>query len=223
MARPYVILNAAMTLDGKIATVAGDSRISCEADLDRVHRLRASVDAVMVGLGTVLADNPSLTVRRVRGRNPMRVVVDGGARMPLDARVLGGSARTIVAVSKRAKRQKLEKLRAVGADIIVTGAEQVNLRKLLGELRLRGVRKLLLEGGSTLNWGMFERWLVDEVRVYVAPRIVGGARAKPLVGGKGFARVGKSVKLRLSGAGRVGGNLLLIYRVAGGRGAEKTR
>lgn len=223
MARPYVILNAAMTLDGKIATVAGDSRISCEADLDRVHRLRAGVDAIMVGVGTVLADDPSLTVRRVKGKNPVRVIVDGEARTPLDAKVLDGSAKTIVAVSKRAKRPKLEKLREAGADVITTGGGEVNLRKLLRKLRSLGVRRLLLEGGSTLNWSMLEQRLVDEVWVAVAPRIVGGARAKSLVGGAGFAKVQEGIKLKLSGVRRVGSNLLLIYRVVGGRGAEKNR
>lgn len=222
MARPYVILNAAMTLDGKIATVAGDSRISCKADLDRVHRLRANVDAIMVGVGTVLADDPSLTVRRVRGRNPVRVVVDGEARTPHNARALDGSAKTIVAVSKRGSRQRLGKLRAAGADIIFAGKDRVNLRGLLEELGSRGVRRLLLEGGSTLNWGMFKQGLVDEVQVYVASRIVGGERAKPLVGGKGFAKVAKGVKLKLSRISRVEGNLLLTYRVTGGRGAKKT-
>ncbi len=219
MVRPYVILNAAMTLDGKIATVAGDSRISCEADLDRVHRLRARVDAIMVGLGTVLADDPSLTVRRVKGKNPVRVVVDGGARTPLNARVLDGSAKTIIATSKAAKKQKLKMLYAAGADVIVAGEREVNLKKLLEKLNSLGVRRLLLEGGSTLNWGMLEQGLVDEVRVAIAPLIVGGARAKSLVGGAGFARVRGSAKLRLSRVERVGRDLILTYRVVGGRGA----
>ena len=210
-----------MTLDGKIATVAGDSRISCEADLDRIHRLRAGVDAIMVGVGTVLADNPSLTVRRVRGKNPIRVIVDGEAKTPLGARVLDASAKTIVVVSEKAKRQKLEKLRAAGADIIVAGEGEVNLRTLLEKLGSFGVRKLLLEGGSTLNWGMLKQGLIDEVRVAIAPRMVGGERAKPLVGGAGFARVREGVKLELLGIRRVGEDLLLTYRVVGGRGVKK--
>jgi len=223
MKRPYVILNAAMTLDGKIATAAGDSKISCKEDLDRLHRLRAEVDAVMVGVGTVLADNPSLTVRRVHGRNPLRIVIDRGAKTPPNARVMDGSAKTIVAVSRTAKREKLGKLRAAGAEVVVGGENEVDLQKLLEELRSRGVRKLLLEGGSMLNWEMLRRGLVDEVRVAVAPFIVGGAKAKSLVGGTGFARVREGVKLKLSRVGRVGSNLLLIYRVVGARSAEKNR
>jgi len=223
MGRPYVILNAAMTLDGKIATAAGDSKISCKEDLDRLHRLRAGVDAIMVGVGTVLADDPSLTVRRVHGKNPIRVVIDGEARTPLNARVMDNSAETIVAVSKKAKGEKLEKLRAAGAEVVLGGKNEVDLRRLLEELRSRGVRKLLLEGGSGLNWEMLRRGLVDEVRVAVAPCIVGGAKAKSLVGGVGFAKVLKGVKLKLSKVGRVGSDLLLIYRVVGVRSAEKNR
>ena len=221
MKRPYVILNAAMTLDGKIATTAGDSKISCKEDLNRVHRLRAEVDAVMVGVGTVLADDPSLTVRRVHGKNPIRIVIDREAKIPPDARVMDRSAETIVAVSKMAKREKLEKLRAAGAEVVLGGENEVDLRELLGELHSRGVRKLLLEGGSGLNWEMIRRGLVDEVQVAVAPCIVGGEKAKSLVGGAGFKNVGGGVKLKLSKVGRVGSDLLLIYRVVGAQGAEK--
>lgn len=212
-----------MTLDGKIATAGGDSRISCREDLDRVHMLRAEADAVMVGVGTILADDPHLTVRRVHGKNPIRVVVDGEAKTPPEAKVMDGSAKTIVAVSKMAKKEKLEKLRAAGAEIMVGGEKEVDLRKLLEELRSRGVRKLLLEGGSKLNWEMLRRGLVDEVQVAVAPCIVGGEKAKSLVGGEGFARVGAGVKLKLSKVSRVGSDLLLIYRVGGTRSVEKNR
>ena len=215
MARPYVILNAAMTLDGKIATVAGDSMISCGADLDRIHRLRAKVDAVMIGVGTVLADNPSLTVRRTRGKNPVRVIVDSEARTPLIAKVLDGSARTIIAVTNRAPKRRVKGLLKTGTQVMACGSEKVCLPKLLEKLHARGVRKILLEGGSTLNWSMLKQGLVDEVRIAIAPRIVGGTTARTLVGGNGFARVSKSVKLKLSSMKRVGEDLLLTYMVKG--------
>lgn len=215
MARPYVILNAAMTLDGKIATASGDSKISSEADLTRLHRLRAKMDAVMVGAGTILADNPSLTVRRVKGKNPIRVIVDGMARIPPNAKVLDNSARTIVAVSNAADKRKVEKLRRTGADIIVFDGKDVDLYRLLEELHRRGIRKLLLEGGSTLNWNMVSQGLVDEIQVTVAPRIVGGVTAKTLVGGDGFGKVKDGVGLKLSKVSRVGSDVLLVYRVAG--------
>lgn len=217
MPRPYVILNAAMTLDGKIATACGDSKISSEADLTRLHRLRAKMDAVMVGAGTILADNPSLTVRRVKGRNPIRVVVDGMARIPTNAKVLDNSARTIVAVSKAADKERVEELRRAGAEVIVGEGESVDLHLLLEELYRRGIRKLLLEGGSTLNWNMVSRGLVDEIQVTVAPRIVGGAAAKTLVGGDGFCKVRDGVRLKLSKVSKLGSDVLLVYRTAGAR------
>jgi 2,5-diamino-6-(ribosylamino)-4(3H)-pyrimidinone 5'-phosphate reductase len=215
MTKPYVILNAAMTLDGKIASAAGDSRISCEEDFDRIHKLRASVDAVMVGFGTVIADNPSLTVRRARGENPLRVIIDSFGKTPGNAKVLDGSARTIIAVTARAPKRNLDRLRAKGAQIIVTGGKEVDLQKLLGKLHALGVRRLLLEGGSTLNWGMLRRGLVDEVRVAVAPYIIGGTGARTLVGGRGFAKISKGVTLKLISSTRVGKDLLLTYRVKG--------
>lgn len=223
MARPYVILNAAMTVDGKIATRAGDSRISSEADLDRLHRLRAKVDAVMVGAGTILADNPSLTVRRVRGSNPIRVVVDGRGRIPDDAKALDRSAMTVVAVSNEAKKWKIEKLRGTGVRVIVHRGKRVNLRRLLEELHSIGVRTLLLEGGSNLNWNMVAQGLVDEVRVAVSPRLIGGEQAKTLVGGTGFAEVRQGIELKLLKVKKFDGELLLIYRVVGDKGAQKDR
>jgi 2,5-diamino-6-(ribosylamino)-4(3H)-pyrimidinone 5'-phosphate reductase len=210
--RPYVILNAAMTLDGKIATRSGDSKISCAADLDRLHRLRSRVDAVMVGVGTVLADNPSLTVRKVRGRNPLRVVVDGEARTPTSAKVLKGSP-TVIAVGSRAPRAKIRELQKREAKVWVFRGARVNLRELLQRLFFHGVRKLLLEGGSTLNWYMLREGLVDEVRVSVAPYIAGGNTAKTLVGGEGFSRISRSVKLRPVRTRRVGRDLLLVFKV----------
>lgn len=223
MARPYVILNAAMTLDGKIATAAGDSKISCEEDLDRIHRLRASVDAVMVGVGTVLADDPFLTVRRVKGRNPLRVVVDNLAKTPPHAKVLDGSARTIIAVTSRAPKQNVKSLRAKGAQVIAIGRKEVNLRRLLERLHALGVRRLLLEGGATLNWGMLKRGLVDEVRIAVAPKIVGGSEARTLVGGSGFARISESIGLEMVAIDRIGEDLLLTYKVRGAGVASKAR
>ncbi|MGC8816512.1 MAG: 2,5-diamino-6-(ribosylamino)-4(3H)-pyrimidinone 5'-phosphate reductase [Candidatus Hadarchaeum sp.] len=217
MPRPYVILNAAMTLDGKIATAGGDSKISSAADLTRLHRLRSRMDAVMVGAGTILADNPSLTVRRVKGRNPARVVVDGRARIPHGAKILDNSAKTIVAVSSVADAEKVERLRQAGAEVIVFEGEKIDLRRLLEELYRRGIRKLLLEGGSTLNWDMISQGLVDEIQITIAPRIVGGVEAKTLVGGTGFSRVKDGVRLKLSKVSRVGSDVLLVYQVAGAK------
>jgi 2,5-diamino-6-(ribosylamino)-4(3H)-pyrimidinone 5'-phosphate reductase len=221
MAKPYVILNAAMSLDGKIATVSGDSKISCEEDLDRIHMLRASVDAVMVGLGTVLADNPSLTVRRAPGENPIRVVVDSLGKTPLHAKVLDASARTIIAVTAKAPKKNVMGLLRKGVQVIAFGKNEVDLKKLLENLQGLGVQRLLLEGGSTLNWGMLSRGLVDEVKVAVAPYLLGGVDARTLVGGRGFPKISESISLDLISFDWVGEDLLLTYLVKGVKVAPK--
>ncbi len=134
MKQPYVILNSAMSLDGKIASKSGDSQISCEEDLDRVHQIRAEVDAVMVGIGTVLTDDPALTVRRVEGSNPTRVVVDSKARISSEAKVLDDSAPTIMTVSKKAKEEERERLRSLEAQVIVAGEEKSQPPFITGEV-----------------------------------------------------------------------------------------
>lgn len=214
--RPYVILNAAMTLDGKIATRLGDSRISCLEDLKRVHILRASVDAVMVGINTVLKDNPKLTVRLVKGRNPLRIVVDSLAKIPLDANVISDkSTSTIIAVTEKAPAEKIDALRSAGAEIIIAGSgPRVDLKLLMKRLRERNIRKLLLEGGGELNWSMLRNRLVDEIRIAIAPIIVGGRNAVTLVGGEGVARVDEGIKLKLICIEQYGEDLVLTYQVA---------
>lgn len=215
MDRPRVILNAAMTLDGKISTRGGDSAISCEEDLKRMHELRAKIDAVMVGIGTVLTDDPVLTVRHVGGENPIRIVVDSLARTPSDARVLDESAETIIGVTTRAEDGEKERLQSKGAEVIIVGDEEVDLIQLLDLLKKRGIEKLLLEGGSTLNWSMLHQGLVDEIRIAIAPRIIGGREAKTLVGGVGVEKITDGITLEFEDSKIVGENLLLTYSVRG--------
>ncbi len=213
MDRPFVVLNSAMTVDGKISSVEGDSGISCRLDLDRVHNLRAGMDAIMVGIGTVLSDDPELTVRRSAGENPLRIVVDSKGRMPSDANVLDDSASTLVAVSQRAEESKIQKLRSKGVEVFVAGEKKVDLESLLEQLYGNGVDDVLLEGGSELNWGMLSKGLVDEVRVVIRPCIVGGREAKTLVGGLGVESISNGISLELLRTEHVGRDLLLYYKV----------
>jgi 2,5-diamino-6-(ribosylamino)-4(3H)-pyrimidinone 5'-phosphate reductase len=214
--RPYVILNAAMTLDGKIATKAHDSKISGPEDRQRVHELRASVDAVMIGIGTVMTDNPRLTVRLVNGKNPIRVIADSTAMTPLNARVLteDRSTPTIIAVTEGAGKDTVKMLKAIGATVITAGlGEHVDLKLLMTKLREVGIKTLMLEGGGTLNWSMLNEGLVDEVRVAVAPFIIGGKDAITLVEGEGATTVSEGVRLKLGRIEQCGKDLILTYWV----------
>ena len=216
MHRPYVILNAGMTLDGKIATRTRDTKISGREDLERVHRIRERVDGIMVGIGTVLDDDPRLTVHKIQSekkRNPVRIVVDSRARTPIDARVLSKEARTIIAVSRKAPRGRVMALQEKGAEVIVCGEGRVNLRCLMEELYTRGIKSLLLEGGGTLNFGMLSEGLVDEVSVAIAPVLVGGREAVTLVDGEGFATIAEGVHLKLKKYYPLGKDFILEYEV----------
>ncbi|MDI9615012.1 2,5-diamino-6-(ribosylamino)-4(3H)-pyrimidinone 5'-phosphate reductase [Methanothermobacter sp.] len=213
--RPYVILNAAMTLDGKIATKTGSSEISGEEDLRRVHELRRECDAIMVGINTVLADDPRLTVHRVdaeEGDNPLRVVVDSRARTPLDFRVLNHEAPTVIGVSESAPASRVNELRK-RAEVVVAGKDRVDLRLLLERLHEMGVRRLMLEGGSTLNFSMLTEGLVDEVRVCIAPMIAGGREARTLVDGEGIDDMSEAIKLELERFYTLGEDLIVEYTV----------
>ena len=211
--KPHVILNAAITLDGKIASKTRDSRISCREDLIRVHKLRSSVKGIMVGINTAIIDDPRLTVHKIPSKkNPIRIIVDSRARIPLSARVFSGDAKTIIAVSKKAKQSKLKKIREK-AEVIVCGEATVDLKRLLKLLYKKGITSILLEGGGTLNWGMLKEGLVDEVRVAIAPRIVGGRNAITLVEGEGCNLISEGVKLGLEKRYKIGEDLVLEYKV----------
>ncbi|MEE9594975.1 MAG: 2,5-diamino-6-(ribosylamino)-4(3H)-pyrimidinone 5'-phosphate reductase [Candidatus Hydrothermarchaeales archaeon] len=214
MKRPKVIMNAAMTLDGKIATRTGNSEISCKDDLIRVHKIRAEVDAVIVGSNTAIIDDPRLTVHKVsyEGRQPTRIVVDSRARVSTSSRIFNGEASTIIAVSEKADEKKVAKIREK-AEVIVCGEDKVDLKCLMDALGERGIKSLLLEGGGNLNWSMLKEGLVDEVSVAVAPRLVGGKEAITLVEGAGFDFIKEGVKLRLKKHYYLGEDLVLEYDV----------
>ncbi|MDD1775591.1 MAG: 2,5-diamino-6-(ribosylamino)-4(3H)-pyrimidinone 5'-phosphate reductase [Methanobacterium sp.] len=216
--KPYVILNSAMTLDGKIATRTGSSEISGQDDLERVHNLRKELDAIMVGINTVLEDDPRLTVHKIHSgesKNPLRVVADSKARTPLNSRILNQEANTLIFISQKAPQEKIRALKDKGENIevILAGRDKVDLNILMDELAQRGVRSLLLEGGSTLNFSMLQEGLVDEVRVCVAPMIAGGVQAKTLADGKGVDYMEDSIKLELKKSYKLGKDFILEYKV----------
>lgn len=198
---PYVILKAAMTLDGQIATSCGDSRwISSEASRQQVHRLRDRVDAVMVGAGTVLKDDPHLTTRLSNGgRDALRVVVDSRLEIPEKARILHleSKAPTLLAVSTHVPPDRIRRYEKNGVQVLrVCGRQgRIDLELLLRELGKMPVQCILLEGGSRLNGLMLQRRLVDRLMVFVAPRLLGGADGLPLFSGEGVRCMKEALQL----------------------------
>jgi 2,5-diamino-6-(ribosylamino)-4(3H)-pyrimidinone 5'-phosphate reductase len=224
--RLKVIINGAMTVDGKIATSNGDSKISSKEDLVRVHKLRASVDAIIVGISTILADDPRLTVRLVKGNNPTRVIVDSKGRIPIDSQIMytASKVKTIVAVTDQAPEEKITKLRGMGAQVLVISRGKkgqsaavphgVNLKLLFRKLEKIGLKTILVEGGGELNWSLFRLGLVDELTVTIAPKIAGGRLATTLVEGDGFDEIAQGVKLNLKKIERKKtGEIVLYYQL----------
>ena len=198
---PFVTAKFAMSLDGKIATRTGDSRwITGEEARRYVHELRAASDAVMVGINTVLADDPRLTARdeddSPRARQPVRIVADSRGRLPGDARLLAEPGETIVAVADN-DPLPLDRLARSGAQVIKAPAEDgsVDLAGLLRELGSREITSVLVEGGSQLLGSMFDQGLVDKVVAFIAPTVIGGRTAPSPVGGSGIATVAEAKRL----------------------------
>jgi diaminohydroxyphosphoribosylaminopyrimidine deaminase / 5-amino-6-(5-phosphoribosylamino)uracil reductase len=218
--RPFVLYKTAMTLDGKIATRTGRSRwITGERARERVQRWRAELNAVAVGINTVLLDDPQLTARIPGGRTPVKVVFDSVARTPVGARLFepdpaGRPARVILFVTEKAPGARVEALRQRGAEVIVTPANQgrAGVRSALPHLLERDVTSLLLEGGGTLAWAFFEARAVDRVAWFIGPKLLGGAGASPL-GGIGVARMEDALELGELTTEDVDGDLLVTGRV----------
>jgi len=208
--RPKVIINAAMSVDGKIALVGGKRiKISDEDDFRRVHEMRASVDAILVGINTILRDDPKLTVKEKfvkNPKNPVRVILDSKLRIPSNARVLNGASPTIIATTQGAPYRDLN------AEIIKCGKDKVDLTCLLEELWKRKIRSLMVEGGGTVIYEFLKEKLVDEVNVFIGSMIIGGG-APTLAEGIGATRENEVIKLKLLECKPLGYGVLLRYGV----------
>jgi 2,5-diamino-6-(ribosylamino)-4(3H)-pyrimidinone 5'-phosphate reductase len=202
-----------MSLDGKIATKSRESELSSKQDKIRVHRLRTKVDAIIVGIKTVEADDPLLTVRYAKDKNPTRIVLDSfGSILPRTKIIkTANKVPTIIAVSKKAPKKNLARLAKYPVKILVVGQNKVDLKKLFKALQKEKIKTILLEGGGTLNWEFVRQGLIDELVVTVTPYVVGGKDAITLVDGAGFSTIADSLKLKLHKMNKQKNEIILHY------------
>ena len=218
--RPFVLYKTAMTLDGKIATRTGQSRwITEEPARDLVQRWRNELDAVAVGINTVLLDDPLLTTRLEAGRTPVKVIFDSVGRTPPDAKLFdddphGAPAKVMLFATEKASRTRLDALRERGADVVVTPETRgrTDLKAALDVLYEREISSILLEGGGTLAWSFFEVGAIDRVAWFVGPKLLGGKGASPL-GGLGVSQMDDAIRLHELTTDAVGTDLLITARV----------
>lgn len=212
--KPHVLVNVASSLDGKISDESRRQlKISCKEDLQRVDELRAEADAIMVGIGTILSDDPRLDVKNKelrekrisegKSENPIKVIVDSKCRIPENAKVFEGEV--IIAVSKLADKSRVEKI-SKKAKVVIFGEEKVDLQALLEDLYKKGIRKLMVEGGGTLISSLLSLNLVDEIFIYFAPIMIGGAKSPTICDGSSF---GVPKKMEIISVKKLGEGLLV--------------
>ena len=213
---PFVILKSAISLDGKIAAASGESQwITSEASRLKGHELRAQVDAILVGIGTVLQDNPSLTTRLPEETNqdPIRIVVDSHGRTPLDAKVFNpaSNATTLIAVTGNAPSEKIKALKSVGAEVLTIEEKEgrVCLRGLMQKLGQKEITSVLIEGGGEINAAALQTGIVDKLMFFIAPKLIGGKDAPGPIGGAGVARLAEAFELRDVKTTQVGVDFLI--------------
>jgi len=220
--RPYCILNAAISIDGKISTILGDTELSSLEDWYRVHKLRCEVDGIIVGINTILKDDPKLHIKYFQRKQGKlhRIVVDSSLRIPFESKVLNFETDkypTVIATTEKASDVKIQKIMDIdprNIKIIKCGnGDKVDLQIMAKKLKDMGINKLLLEGGGTLNFSMLKNMLVDELRIAIAPVIIGGHDATTLVDGIGFGYISESIKCSLIKKEMFGNNLVLYYKI----------
>jgi len=211
--RPYVILSAAISIDGKIATKTGDSKLSSKQDSIRLHKLRSKVDAILVGKNTVAIDDPLLTVRHTKGKNPIRIVLDSKGTLSDKSKILQTSDKitTIIVVSKKISKSNYNRLSKFPVKLLVIGVSSVNLKSLLRKLSDEKIKTILVEGGGTINWEFIKQNIFDELIITLSPFLIGGNNAISFVEGEGFDNISKSPNLRLKSVKRLKNHLVLHY------------
>jgi len=215
--RPFVILKAALSLDGKIATKTGQSQwISNESSREFVHKMRNRVDAVMVGAGTILKDNPSLTARikSQKSRNPKRIILDNLLQIPLGAHIFTqtSDAENIIVTTHKASREKLKGFEERGARIILTQSQNrnmVDLEDMIKQLGKLSLASIMIEGGHTINAAALKAKIVDKIIFFIAPIIIGGKTAPGVVSGDGIIHLKDAIKLNNIEINHFGNDLMV--------------
>ena len=210
---PYVILSAAISIDGKISTKIGDSKLSSKSDSIRLHKLRSKVDAILIGKNTLLQDDPLLTVRYTKGKNPIRIILDSTGSIPTNSRIIKTSndVQTIIAVSKKINKKNLLRLQKLPVEVIMAGENSINLKLLLKKLSSKKIKTILVEGGGTVNWEFIKNDLFNELIITLSPFLIGGTDSVSFVEGKGFAKISNSPNLKLKSIKRLKNYLVLNY------------
>ena len=210
---PYVILSAAISIDGKISTRVGDSKLSSKEDSIRLHKLRSKVDAILIGKNTLLQDDPLLTVRYTKGKNPIRIILDSKGIISVNSRIIKTSNKipTIIAVSKKISKINLLKLKKLPVEIIIAGENSVNLKLLMKKLSSKNIKTILVEGGGTVNWEFIKNDLFNELIVTLSPFLIGGTDSISFVEGKGYTKISNSPNLKLKSTKRLKNYLVLNY------------
>lgn len=211
--RPRVILSAAMSIDGRIATKTGESRLSSKEDTGRIHRLRSEVDAILVGKNTVDTDDPLLTVRHAKGNNPARIILCPLGDISTTSKIFrtAHSIPTMLVCTEKIPQEALQRLQKSRVKPVVMGMSVINLKRLLSMLYKQGIRSVLVEGGGRTNWEFVRRDLVDEIIITVTPFVIGGEESTPLVGGAGFEKISDLPRFALQKTERLGDELVLHY------------
>ena len=211
--RPFIILSAATSIDGKIATKNGDSKLSSKQDSIRLHKLRSKVDAILVGKNTVVVDDPLLTVRHISGKSPIRIILDSTGSISEKSNILKtcDKIKTIIVVSKKITKSNLKKLNKFPLEIIYAGEKSINLKRLLRKLYQKNIKTILVEGGGTTNWEFIKYDIFDELIITLSPFLIGGIDSISFVEGQGFSKISKSPNLRLKSTARLKNHLVLHY------------
>ena len=209
--KPFVVVKAATSLDGKIATRTGDSKyITGKEARKLVHELRAQYDAVMIGINTVIKDNPQLTVRLIKGRNPLKIVVDTSLKIPLTANIIKTEpTRLIIATSKKAPKIKIKKLQQKGVHVLIVKLKKgmIDLTELMKELGKREITSIMIEGGAELNAESLRSGIVDKVLFFISPGLIGSGLTA--IGDLGINQVDKSIKLENISYKKIGKDILI--------------